>query len=256
MISEDIEELAFEIAVWMQGLDEPLPPLSEHAHLTGQLCEQLRALGIMVLLGSGNADRFQHNLIRSARLRLAFLQRCAAEGAADAHDFVAGILEPLHDAMAAGDWPLAQALTRATPAEYRPGHEYEDDHWHALVLRSLLAEPADPAAQQDALERLARALDDPEHHRVAVLRALATKDAAAFDGAFELLLDLRESEIAEEVQRGGLASPSTLARRHVFVEGLALLRLAARAGIATAADYRLCPALARVPMREPVPPDD
>lgn len=256
MISENCEELAFEVAVWMQALDEPLPSLSEHAQLTGQLCDQLRSLGIMVLLSSGNSDRFHHNLIRSARLRLAFLQRCIAEGRTDAHDFVAGILEPLHDAMAAADWPLAQALTLAAPAEYRPGHEYEDDHWHALALRRLLAGPAERAAQEDTLERLARALGDPEHPRVAVLRALAEKQQGAFDDAFERLLDLRESEIAEEVQRGGLASPSTLARRHVYVEGLALLRLASRAGLTPAADYRLCPALARVPMHEPVPPDD
>ena len=78
MSAEDREELAHEIAFWMQGLDKPLPPLDEHARLVRQLCEQLRALAIMVLLGTGNSDRFHHNRIRSARLRLAFLRRCTS----------------------------------------------------------------------------------------------------------------------------------------------------------------------------------
>jgi hypothetical protein len=256
MSAEDREELAHEIAFWMQGLDKPLPPLDEHARLVRQLCEQLRALAIMVLLGTGNSDRFHHNLIRSARLRLAFLRRCRAEGANGEHDFVSGILEPLHDAMAAGDWALATDLVRAAPADFRPGHEYEDDHHHARLLGLLLTQPDDAAAQRLALQQLAAAVGDEDHPRVALLRVLVERRQQDFEGAFEAFTAMRHADIDEEAQQGGLVSAGVRARRQVHMEGLALIALAARRGLKPGHEHRLCPALARVPMREPLPADD
>lgn len=256
MSAEDREELAHEIAFWMQGLDEPLPELDEHARLTRQLCAQLRALAIMVLLGTGNSDRFHHNLIRSARLRLAYLQRCAREGATEEHDFVSGMIEPLHDAMAAGDWPLVGQIAKAAPAHHRPGHEYEDDHHHAVLLGQLVAAPGDLGAQMAAWQRLAAAVGDEAHPRLAVLRALIERRQADFDAAFEALTGLRHTELLAEAQQGGLVSPGVQAQRHVYIEGLALLRLAQHRGLAADGEHRLCPALARVPMREPLPADD
>lgn len=254
MTSDDIQELAHEVAFWMQGLDEPLPALDEHASLVRQLCGQLRSLAIMVLLHAAKTDRFHHNLIRSGRLRLAFLERCASEGAVHEHDFVSGVVEPVHDAMAAGDWPLAMALVRTAPATYRPGHEYEDDHHHVQLLGQLMA--GDAAAAAAALQHYVRSIGGEPDARAAVFEALIAGDPRAFDTAFECLVEARLAEIRHEVARGGLSSPSVLAPRHLFIEGVALLGLARRLGLQPADDYRLCPALALVPMQEPLPDSD
>ena len=50
-----------------------------------------------------------------------------------------------------------------------------------------------------------------------------------------------------------MEDPEIVAQRQVFVEGLAILRLAERRGLTTQAEYQYCPSLARVPMRTPFP---
>ncbi len=69
MFAEYCEDLAYEIAFWMQGFDEPSYPMDELGRLTRDLSDNLRSLAIMVLLSKGKVDRFHHNLIRSGRVR-------------------------------------------------------------------------------------------------------------------------------------------------------------------------------------------
>jgi hypothetical protein len=157
MFADECEDLAYEVAFWMQGLDDPGLSLDEHGRLVVQLGSHLRSLAIMVLLASGKTDRFHHNLIRSGRLRRDFLNRCVQLGDTGQHDFVSGMLEPLHDSLAAADWALARELVDAAPAMYRPGHEYEDDFCVSQLLRQLLAGTPDPAAWAALLERTERA---------------------------------------------------------------------------------------------------
>lgn len=254
MFADECEDLAYEVAFWMQGLDDPGLSLDEHGRLVVQLGSHLRSLAIMALLAFGKTDRFHHNLIRSGRLRRDFLNRCVQLGDTGQHDFVSGMLEPLHDSLAAADWGLARQLTETAPAAFRPGHEYEDDFCVSQLLRQLLAGTPDPAAWGALLQRTERALGGPDHPRLLVCRAIGARDQSAFDAAFDALVQSRIDEI-EEARDREPAEPPVLAQRAVFVEGLAMLQLARRAGLSTEVDYRLCPSLARVPMVEPVPED-
>jgi hypothetical protein len=46
-----------------------------------------------------------------------------------------------------------------------------------------------------------------------------------------------------------------VAHRRVFIEGIALLNLAERLGIAVEADYPMCPSLSRIPVSSLLGPD-
>jgi hypothetical protein len=80
VFTDECEDLAYEVAFWVQGLDDADLPLEDHASLVTQLGSHLRSLAIMVLLAFGKTDRFHHNLIRSGRLRRDFLNRCVQLG--------------------------------------------------------------------------------------------------------------------------------------------------------------------------------
>jgi len=252
MFAQACEDLAYEIAFWMQGLDKADLSLDEHAKLVEELGSHLRSLAIMVLLGFGKTDRFHHNLIRGARLRLGYLQRCQETDALEEHDFVSGILDPLFDSIAAGDWDLSLTLMRAAPPAYRRGHEYEDDFCSSQLLRQLVEGVPDSAAWAALLHRAEAAFGDPAHPRLALFRAIGERDQAAFDKGFEALLRARSASI-DAASKGELAGAPVLAQRAVFIEGLAMLQLAQRFGLVTAPEYAMCPSLARVPMVEPVP---
>ena len=71
--------------------------------------------------------------------------------------------------------------------------------------------------------------------------------------AFADLLHARDLEIEAAKEAGQLEEPHVVALRRVFVEGLAILRLAERRGLRTEREYRYCPSLARTPMRTPFP---
>jgi len=245
--------MAYDIAFWMLALDNPDYPVAQLGNLSVELSDKLRALAIITLLVKGESDFFFHNLIRSGRAREIYLLRARAAGLVEDYHYVLGRPLPLLDLIAAGDLERARRIGAASPAHFRQGREYEDDHWYAAVLLALLAEPSVPAAVDQALDAWERSLDGLDLSRLHVVRAIAAGSHEDFAPSFEALLDRRDAEIREEKQRNKIENATTLASRDVFVEGLALLRLAERAGIPTSPEYRYCPGLARLPMQQPFP---
>ena len=249
---ESGQQLAGDIALWLQALDDPVMPLAEMGRLSLELSEGLRGLAIIVLLAKGDVNKFHHNLIRSARCRLAFLERVHREGEWAQHDFVAGCVEPLLDAIAADDLDDARRIAALVPPAFRLGHEYEDDFWFAQLLRRLLDGAAGAPGALDACARLRALGGGAARSRADAGEAVVGTDSPAFGAAFEAVLAERQLQLGEDEARGELESPAVLARRKVDIEALAWLRLAQHAGLPTDADYRFCPALARRPMTEPL----
>ena len=255
MFADYCEDLAYEIAFWMQGYDEPTYPLGQLGGITRELCSNLRSLGIMVLLSHGKVDRFHHNLIRCGRVRCVFLDRIARERAIGEHDFVSSVNEPLFDAIAANDLALAHRIAQTSPSDFRPGHEYEDDYCFTQLVIRLMDVGQNQVEIAALLARMEAYLGKDDDTRLLLCRALAGADQAAFDEAFNAFLDARDKAITEDEERGQLEEPPVMAQRHVYIEGLAMLRLAGMRGFATEREYRFCPSLARQLMVEPYPED-
>jgi hypothetical protein len=244
--------LAYEAAFWWQGVANPTYPIDEMGKLSLEVSNKFRVLAIVTLVTQGESDFFYHNLIRSGRSREAYLLRLRQEGISDHHG-CSGRYESLLDAVAAGDLPLARHIADLSPGEWQEQHEYEDDYCYAQCLhRFIRAEP--PRDQLDTLfGRWAVYLDGKDTARLNVCQALSTQEQKAFEEAFEALLDEQQAKIGADKERGQFEDPSVVAQRRVFVEGLALLRLADIRGLNTQQEYRYCPSLARVPMINPFP---
>lgn len=253
-LSDELDPLTWDAAYWIVDLEDPDLPLDEMGEAALELEVKLTGIGIIRLLGDADSDAFLHNCMRAGLVWKAFLERCLAEeGGKDDHNFVSGLFAPFLDALAARDWPLAAQLALLPPKDYREGHEHESDHAYARALFELFKGNADRAVFDPLCDQCSDAGDETSRARAEVLRAMADRDQAAFDGAFTALVDVRRRSVQADVARRQMATPAELTHREVYVEGVALLNLAERLGLDTSATYPLCPALARMPMGQAFP---
>ena len=250
-LEQYIDVLVPDIAFWMLGLRDATYPVESMGRLSIELSEKLRALAVIVLLSDANSDRYYHNLIRSAKSRLIYLERLKKEAIDNDHHQSSGRYNALLDAVAAGEFDLAKRIVSLSPREWCNGHEYEDDYCYAQILHRLVQDTPPTAEIQALLTQFAAYLDGEPNARFEVCKALMEKDETSFDETFEALLAAQEMQIEQNKERGQLEEPIVIANRLVFVEGLAILRLADKQGLKTQSEYRYCPSLARVPMKTP-----
>jgi len=242
---------SYETAFWLAGIYDPDYPLDELGELSIEVCTKLRALACYRLLKNGRTNSFYHNLIRSGLVRMKYLERCSEVGALDDHFRGSGRYAPLCDAIAANDFSLAGRIIAQSPVEFMRGHEYEDDYCYAQILHGVIT--GQEERTPDLLAQFERYLEANVNGRYLVAMALTQRDQTRFDLAFDLLLSDREQEIAADIERGQVESPHVITARRVFVEGLAISRLAEKMGLQTQDEYLFCPSIARVPMTEPFP---
>jgi hypothetical protein len=253
ILADYLEPLAYDIAFWTIGLYDDAAPVEGLGALSGELTNKLGTAAIISLLAKADVDGYCHNLIRAARARERYLARIHELRAWDDHDFCAGRLAGFFAACAAEDFTRARNIATLSAGAFRPGHEYEDDFCYAQTLFNLLAPQRDDVALAALLARWESVLKGAPAGRLDVLKAIVVRDPLAFEIAFEALLDERATEIDKDIARGQLEEPPVVAERLVFIEALALLRIAGRFGFPLEAEYRYCPSLALQSMQKPFP---
>lgn len=202
------------------------------------------------LLVDGNSQKFLMNLVRCAENGRQFL-RLMRSRELDLPSASKNI--SLLAALTAADFERAAqiaSLSRTTRNEAQ--HEYEDEFLWASILNGLAATPLASSRDdvESALEGVVEIAPAVYESRAEAVRALLARDGEAFEDA--MTRAAREYGIWAEDQVG---SPSTSLRefaphRFIWLEGLALLRLAERAGMGLVFHLDYCPRLARVPMTE------
>ena len=250
---EYLEPLGYDIAFWLTAFQNPDYPIDQLGNVSVQVSRKLRAAAIIALLGKGSTDTFHHNLIRSARGRIAYLERLSSAGVTDDHHQASGRVDPFLDAVAAADFDSARRIVALSLRDWLQGHEYEDDFCYAQVVHGLITVPTDVTRLERLFERYERVLDGASDARLDVTRAIARRDQAAFDDAFAALLARRSGQIEAEKARRKIEEPAMIAERQVYIEGLAMLQIATRLRFTTEREYLYCPSLARVPMQRPFP---
>ena len=253
-LGEFQESLTIETAAWFLTIFEDPLTFEELGPLSEEVSAKLRILAVTALLVDTNTNLFCHHLIRSARVRIHFLERCLAENKLQDFRRASSRSEPLFDAMAAGDFGRAQKIASLSPNEWLSNAEYEDDYAYTQVIHRLLVQNSDSSTEiQILMDQFDRTLEGSPTARFNVCQALRQRDQEAFDEAFEGFLTERDDKIAAEKERGRMEEPESLADQRAFVEGLGILRLADKLGFVTQPEYRYCPALARLPMTQPFP---
>ena len=207
----------------------------------------LHVIAVATLLVDGNPQGFFLNLCRMAENGRRMQELLEGRGLAPPP---ARRNTPLLGALAAGHFALADAVAASSSTQWQQGAEYEAEFLWAHTLQRLARRPPlSPVALEHVLVPLQQVGKEPYASRVVLARALVAGDRAGFAEAFAAAgLDYG---LVTERRARSVSTPVTSFAPHRFLwlEGLALLRLAERAGIApTDTDFRYCPALARVPM--------
>jgi hypothetical protein len=204
------------------------------------LADWHRVAGVCRLLAHADGEGFRRGLRSAGDARLELLRiRARSKRPFNSHTG-AGRYLPLCCAIAAGADATALEICQLSADAPVPREEIEEDALYGVAL-SALAQGWPLVGPLTALQALVGD-DDP---RCGLLRVLAEKRSADFDAALEALRAawVEWLESIPRMNRG----ETFQADRGVFIEGLALLRLAARLGMPVGREYRDMPSLARVP---------
>jgi hypothetical protein len=248
----NMKSLRADAAMKLEGLMDDFRPGVDRDTLLAQandilLC--LHTLAVATLLVDGNPQGFFLNLCRAAENGRRFLDLLRARKLAPPP---ASWNLPLLAALAAGSFAQADAIATAstTTWQHNEVREYEDELLWAVILQQLARQKPPPASQVEPLFARLEKVNKKEYgSRCALARALLAQDASGFAKAFEAARLGYEIQIEKEAKAFGTPVTSFAPHRFLWLEGLALLRLAERAGIPLeGADPKYCPPLARVPM--------
>lgn len=209
---------------------------------TLETCRLYRRLGCGALLSSHDVGACRERLSEGARMFLVFLGAHApiSEAAPKTRYYLArGRGEFLLDALCAGDEALAREIDEALPPEWMPDVENEEDFLYLKLLPALLP---GAAPHSEDTQRLARLLEELGTPRLKVLDALLRAHELDFENALtEVTAEWREG--IEKARESGPVDPyHDRTEAHVFIEGVALARVARLRGMKTAQQYPFIPA--------------
>lgn len=213
-----------------------------------------RAAGIGALLIEFDTDGYYHMLTRSGLTRVFMLRRMASGTQSTDRYRKVTQSSGFFDAVAADRFGVARRIVNLSPQEWVERYEYEDDYCYVYFLHTLVTD-AEDGERSAVLERLRRVEAGAPSVRFALCRALLKRDADAFDEAFWAALDAWDEEVAFQAESINRDEVAHCTEKHVWIEGLALLRLAEYRGIETREQYRYCPTEARAAARTAFPDD-
>ncbi|HYO59977.1 Imm49 family immunity protein [Archangium sp.] len=228
-----LDDLGFLLAERLPVLRKGTPD----AKRTLEAARLLRQFGCGLLLSRLDTSGFRHHLLQAASIYLELLEHRPTHPGLDPYYLARSKGEPLFDALAAGALELARKIASLMPPTWMERMEPEEDfHYFGALLCLVLERDA-----SGALAAFERCLQGGTSHRFDTVRALAAKDTAGFDrGLRELCAE--EAAWRERQRRSGLFDPHLhQTEAFVFVEGVALVRLARWLGMETPPGYPLIP---------------
>ncbi|RYZ43713.1 MAG: hypothetical protein EOO71_02320 [Myxococcaceae bacterium] len=198
----------------------------------------IRQAGCSELLSNMDSRTFFQALRQSAGVYLDLLERRNECSAHDAYYLARSKAFPFFDAVAAQADELVARMLPLLSGEWMRRMEPEEQFRYHEVL-SILA--GGTGALEAAMQSFERSLDGGESARYDAAQALVVGDADAFNAALDTLIAQRCKALDAE-RKSGLFDPYFhRTEAHVFVEGIALVRLARRRGLHTLRAYRTLP---------------
>jgi hypothetical protein len=204
-----------------------------------EFCSYYRRIAICDVLTTGQPVGFFENLRKSATAYLRYLESSAEQSLRLAWS------KPLFDALACGDFDLARRIGRRSPTQLRSELEYEEDFLYVGFVIASISTDGAQEARNALLGRYETLLDGADDARFSVCSALSNGDAPRFNAALLQLVASDEASMLRKQEAAALPADDAATFLRVSVEGLALVRLAEAAGLATEPEYLSIPATIR-----------
>ncbi|MFE8605117.1 hypothetical protein [Archangium violaceum] len=235
----------------LQSLSQPGAARAEH-FLTAAVC--YRVLGVCVLLQDANVEGFAAHLAKAGQARLSLLEHASrAQLPRAPEDILASDNVGFSDALAAGDLKLARAIALLSPQLHATGLEYEEDFLFSRFLHLWTGEPRNEKDVRLLMERWEQIVDTGADLRLDVCQSLYTRNADRLADSIQALIEERKHELHAYRKQLDFDPEVAATTGKIYIDGLALLRLAEVEGIPSLPAYELLPTLARVPHSTPLP---
>jgi len=236
-------------------IDYKLNEISQaSANEIGPLCEELsvfyRTAAIGALLLEVDSDRFYHMLMRSGFTRVFFLRQTASIHEGQLRYRKTTRSNGFVDSVAAGRFDVATNIGMLSPSHRIERYEYEDDYYYVLFLHELIR-GVKAESLLAVLAAFKTAATDDTNAKYDVCSALLNRDKECFDAGFSRMLEERTKEIEFHKRSSNRNEAEFASAQHVYVEGLAILRVALWRNIPVQEEYIYCPKEARFPMLVP-----
>lgn len=207
-----------------------------------ELEQYYRFMARCELLIDGNVDAFAHGLIDAAQMRRYLLQRAHDEALFGLPQLRTSLNKGFLDALVANEWRLAHRIASLALTEPLLDWEYEDDFLYFHFLQGFILQNLQGSeGLKAALTRYETVLEGQEDERLAVVWAFQNHDAAAFTQAFYALQDRYHAQCEADRE----AAYDFTEDRMIWLEGLALLRIADQLRWPTEREYAYCPSWVR-----------
>lgn len=206
----------------------------------------LQTLAITNILVGYNRDGFIANLLSSAYTLRYYLMRSKEENNTS-HYIAISRSEGFFDAVAAGSLELAKEIARLSPDYWIEDGEYEDDFCYYHFLHTFVRDfpNRDEKKLTSIISQFESCVAASSEYRLAVCKSFLLRDSDAFNEGFnDLLIQFDNEKEKRYPQLLDIADLS--ARKYIFVEGLALLRIAELLGFTIDSEYQYCPSIVRV----------
>ncbi|MBU8897963.1 hypothetical protein DRW03_32675 [Corallococcus sp. H22C18031201] len=214
-----------------------------------------RILGICALLQDLNGEQFATLLCKSGLARLNLLRRAAAEVPAPGPLLAISKDTGFVAALAAGDLDTAHLIASHSPKTFAQGVEYEEDFLFFHFQQRLLSTPGDKTALQDILDRWTRLVKGEPTAYLAVCEALLDMNEDAFCAGLDAVLETRKANIQQYRKQLDFDQEIDATEGKVYLNGLALVRLAQSRKLAAPERLDLIPRLAREASCRPMQED-
>ncbi|MCP3143932.1 immunity 49 family protein [Pyxidicoccus xibeiensis] len=209
------------------------------AKLTLETAALWRQYGCGLLLSELDEEGFRDGLEQAATLYRDLLKRRSACSEFDQYYLARSKGEPLFDALAVGAWDLARDIAARMTSTWMQRMEAEEDFHYFGVLSAMLLQRPDLDSELAAFERC---LQGGQSYRFDAVKGLTLADAEAFEAGLQGMIE-EQAAWVERQQRSGLFDPYLhKTSAFVFIEGVALVRLARNRALKTEERYRLIPA--------------
>ncbi|QSQ26647.1 immunity 49 family protein [Pyxidicoccus parkwayensis] len=200
-----------------------------------------RVLAICALLRNADSERFARLLCKSGQVRLHLLERVPLGLKVPAPVLAVSNDVGFCAALAGGDLVTATKIAAHSPRARFEGWEDEEDFLFFHFLQQLLRAPSEADPLLRLLDRWNQVVDGDVTPFFSVCQALLGSDAYRFSTALGEMVEARKDNLRKYRKQLDFDPELHATEGKVYLNGLALIRLAESRGIPACERYELLP---------------
>jgi len=212
-----------------------------------------RILAISHLLADGDSAVFRRLMAKAGHSRLDYMRGLKDAEPQDKSYWCGSKNVGFFHSLVAGDLDTANELAALAPRTHTKGVEYEEDFLFSHFCQQLLTASDDSESLQRICDRWDEVLEGKGSPKLNVSRAFLAADDTAFDEALDEMITEYEQAMADWRTRTDYREDLGATEGNLFVNGLAILRLAEIRGLHPRDEHPFMPSMARVPLDDSLP---